>query len=106
MSSMVERVRDAIWKADDYGVMKVEAERMARTAIDEIFPDDLLSRLDKRVEGITEWLGDEAPYVMADQKHLTENTPERAYWHYGYMIAIQDVLRAIRKEPMPGQEDK
>lgn len=45
-----------------------------------------------RHKTISDWLADEAPYVIADQKHLDEHTPERAYWHYGYRAALQDLL--------------
>lgn len=48
-----------------------------------------------RMQGIREWMADEAPYVTADQRHLDANTPERAYWHYGYQAALGDVLRLI-----------
>jgi hypothetical protein len=48
--------------------------------------------LQLRHDEISKWLGDNAPYVVADQKHLDENTPERAYWHYGYKAALSDVL--------------
>jgi hypothetical protein len=37
-------------------------------------------------------IADEAPYITADQRHLDANTPERAYWHYGYQAALRDVL--------------
>jgi hypothetical protein len=48
--------------------------------------------LQLRHDEISKWLGHNAPYVVADQKHLDENTPERAYWHYGYKAALSDVL--------------
>lgn len=40
-------------------------------------------------------MAEEAPYVTADQRHLDANTPERAYWHYGYQAALADVLTII-----------
>jgi hypothetical protein len=48
--------------------------------------------LQHRHDEISKWLADNSPYVVADQKHLDENTPERAYWHYGYKAALADVL--------------
>ncbi len=51
--------------------------------------------MDKRFEDrrseLLKWLSENAPYVAADQKHLDENTPERAYWHHGYLSALTDV---------------
>lgn len=46
-----------------------------------------------RLAAIESWLADNAPYLMADQKHLDDGSPERAYWHYGYAVALRDVLR-------------
>ncbi len=51
------------------------------------------------MQGIREWMADEAPYVAADQRHLDANTPERAYWHYGYQAALRDVLDLIEGRP-------
>jgi hypothetical protein len=58
-----------------------------------------LERLAQRRDRIAAWLEDEAPYARADQTHQRANTPERSYWHYGYMIALQDVLRLLQAEP-------
>jgi hypothetical protein len=54
-----------------------------------------MDKLKDRLKGIEEWMAENAPYVVADQKHLDENSPERAYWHYGYMVALRDVLRLL-----------
>jgi hypothetical protein len=58
-----------------------------------IRPD--INRIRERRDDIRQWLEDEAPYTMADQKHLDEATPERAYWHLGYQAALTDVLALI-----------
>lgn len=54
-----------------------------------------IDRIRERRDDIRQWLEDEAPYTMADQKHLDEATPERAYWHLGYQAALTDVLALI-----------
>jgi hypothetical protein len=38
----------------------------------------IISAIRTRLQGIREWMAEEAPYVTADQKHLDANTPERA----------------------------
>ena len=53
---------------------------------------DIASAIRGRLRGIREWMAEEAPYVVADQRHLDANTPERAYWHYGYQAALSDIL--------------
>lgn len=51
--------------------------------------------LEDRRDGIGDWITEYAPYIAADQKHLDEDTPERAYWHYGYRAALVDVLNLV-----------
>lgn len=60
-----------------------------------------------RIEDVHRWLGEEAPYAAVDQRHLEEHTPERAYWHYGYMTALRDVLSLLdRPSQTHGSEGK
>lgn len=35
------------------------------------------------------------PSCFSEQKHLNDGTTERAYWHYGYMVALSDALRIL-----------
>ncbi len=50
-------------------------------------------RLERRVQGLERLLAIDARYCETEQKHLDEGTAERAYWHYGYLCALRDVLR-------------
>lgn len=52
--------------------------------------------LSTRAEAISRWLSEHAPDCDASQKHLEEGTAERAYWHFGYVSAVQDFLRLLR----------
>lgn len=36
--------------------------------------------------------------LTKEQKHLDKETIERAYWHYGYGMALYDVLRNFKLE--------
>jgi len=53
----------------------------------------IISAMQTRVKSIREWMAEDAPYARADQRHLDSNTPERAYWHFGYETALQDILK-------------
>lgn len=53
------------------------------------------STISSRIEGLTNWLDDQAPYAEADQDHLTPNSPAQAYWTLGYRAAMMDVLNAL-----------
>lgn len=59
---------------------------------------DMIDAIQKRIKDIREWLADDAPYVMTDQRHLNEHTPERAYWHYGYQAALADILKLSQED--------
>ncbi|HWB44310.1 MAG TPA: hypothetical protein VG900_02635 [Hyphomicrobiaceae bacterium] len=64
-----------------------------------------IALLELRRDNILSWLDDEAPYTAADQKHLDQDTPERAYWHYGYQAALTDVIELLtRAEQKSGNE--
>jgi hypothetical protein len=55
----------------------------------------LADLLHRREKGLSEWLKDNAPECGKEQRHLNEGSIERIYWHYGYMVAIRDVLAQI-----------
>jgi hypothetical protein len=57
------------------------------------FIDILRSRADK----LEEWLEENHPECKELQEHLDLETPERAYWHYGYMAALNDVISLLHK---------
>lgn len=61
--------------------------------------EDIASKLRTRLHDLRSWLADEAPYTAHDQRHLDANTPERAYWHHGYMTALKDVLALAETNP-------
>jgi hypothetical protein len=60
-------------------------------------PADPLDAIEQRITGMSEWLRENAPYCFHDQNHLDADTPERAYWHYGYLVALKDMRRLLRR---------
>src|SRR5918999_1258884 len=56
---------------------------------------DAIERLQKRRDGIRQWLSDAEPYTMHDQKHLNAASCEQAYWHHGYVTALDDALALL-----------
>ena len=59
---------------------------------------NLQQKLNRRAKGTARWLKENAPNCVREQKHLQEGTAERAYWHYGYLVAIQDVLNLLSRK--------
>lgn len=56
----------------------------------------LKQHLDRRSQELQQWLTQHAPDIEREQHHLQEGTPERAYWHYGYLIALRDIRGLLR----------
>lgn len=56
---------------------------------------DIVPSLVEQRDAIRDWIEDEAPYSLSDQRHLVESSPERAYWHHGYQAALDDVVRLL-----------
>lgn len=54
-----------------------------------------LDAIRQRITDTEQWLSEQPIKVRQEQRHLEEGTQERAYWHYGYAMALKDVLRAL-----------
>ena len=50
-----------------------------------------------RTESLSKWLDEHAPECRREQRHLDEGAAERAYWHYGYLAALTDVIRLLHE---------
>jgi hypothetical protein len=48
-----------------------------------------------KANALDRWLSENVPYVETSQKHLDTGTIEQAYWHYGYVCALKDVLATV-----------
>ena len=48
-----------------------------------------------KADALARWLTEQAPYCEASQEHLEAGTVEQAYWHYGYVCAIRDILALV-----------
>ena len=51
---------------------------------------NLTETLEMRRDRLQKWLVEHAPEVEVP---LKLDTPEQAYWHLGYLIAVKDILR-------------
>ncbi len=59
---------------------------------------NLRQKLERRAKSTSRWLKENAPNCVREQKHLEKGTAERAYWHYGYLVATQDVLKLLSRK--------
>ncbi len=57
--------------------------------------------IEDRINRLAAWLAANGQECI-EQAHLDEGTRERAYWHFGYLVALRDIrelLRGNRKFP-------
>ena len=78
-------------KATDLGADFAVNSNMDTHEHDSAGAEDAMAR---RIEGLRRWLRENAPECFDEQLHVVEGTPERAYWHYGYLVALRD-MRAL-----------
>jgi hypothetical protein len=57
-----------------------------------------IQAISHKAEALAGWLAEHAPYCEDSQKHLDQGTIEQAYWHYGYVCAIRDLLAIVDPE--------
>jgi hypothetical protein len=57
----------------------------------------LIKPLQRRIDQLALWLEQHCPECDKEQAHLQDGSRERAYWMYGYLVALRDVLRRLKK---------
>ena len=62
--------------------------------------ESTIEKMRIRVDGIQKWLDENHPECQKEQKHTDGGTIERAYWHYGYMVAMADAIRELTDQPL------
>lgn len=53
-------------------------------------------KISRRAMELQAWIEENGQDCQKTQGHLVDGI-ERIYWHYGYMVALMDVLRLITK---------
>lgn len=54
--------------------------------------------IQERAEQLRDWLKENGSGCVDEQLHLDDGSPERIYWHYGYLAALRDVLSLLAGE--------
>lgn len=57
----------------------------------------LVQVLEKRIDHLTHWMKINGRDCTTAQLHLNKDSKERAYWKYGYLMALIDMLNFIKK---------
>jgi hypothetical protein len=63
-----------------------------------------LSAVERRIKDTAEWLKKNGGNFSSEQKHLDEGSQERIYWHYGYLVALKDMMRFLTGEAPPSRK--
>ena len=77
--------------------MREEPAAISSRAIDDSEPQGATELLERRIRNMSAWLKENGPDCTAEQAHLDEGSRERVYWHYGYMVALKDVLKLLER---------
>jgi hypothetical protein len=86
--------RSGIQSATSAG-MPPEAQNLCQDRV--INLSEVANLLQKRVDAIDSWLSEIGSSCKVEQRHCEEGTVERAYWHYGYMVALRDALDLLKR---------
>lgn len=57
----------------------------------------LQQAMKRRAARITRWLADEAPYAESDRLQFQAHSPQRAYYHLGYLYALRRLLQIAER---------
>ena len=58
----------------------------------------------ERANQLAAGICEDSAECIGEQRQLNEGSREQAYWQYGYMVALRDVLRFLADNELPGQE--
>jgi len=75
--------------------MQLESQNLCQESLVQL--RDVADSLQKRIDGIEAWLSEIGSSCQIEQRHCEEGTVERAYWHYGYMVALRDALDLLKR---------
>ncbi len=64
---------------------------------DDAEPQGATELIERRIRNMSAWLKENGPDCVTEQAHLDEGSRERVYWHYGYMVALKDVLKLLER---------
>ncbi len=63
-----------------------------------------LRSISERADQLAGSICENSAECIGEQRHLNEGSRERAYWQYGYMIALRDILRFLADSEKPEEK--
>ena len=62
---------------------------------EELDPDNVVTRMQARAEGMRAWLDENASPDLDHRAHTEEGSEASAHWHAGYLSAMGDALALL-----------
>jgi hypothetical protein len=75
--------------------MREASYRIPKQDIPEKAPQSTIELIDRRIANMSAWLKGTGQDCTTEQAHLDEGSPERAYWHHGYLVALKDIRKLL-----------
>ena len=63
---------------------------------EKIMDGDTLAKIREKMDAIRKQLEEDSPECFVEQAHTDGHGIAKTYWHYGYLIALKDVLQLFR----------
>ena len=49
----------------------------------------------ERKDALSNWICENGEICFSEQLHLETDSSERLYWHYGYLMALRDLINQL-----------
>ena len=79
--------------------MGMDSQTLLANASSPLVASQVEQTLNDEIAALTEWIEVNGPYCMEERAHMKPGSRERAYWHYGYLVALRDTLAMLTKRP-------
>jgi hypothetical protein len=63
-----------------------------------LFGGSIVDKLRQRADGIEEWTRKNEGEWKREDRSTLPDSPERLYWHYGYLSALRDVIGLLTRK--------
>lgn len=59
----------------------------------------------ERIAAMEEWMRQYGSSALREQRHLERDSIERAYWNFGYLMALREALALVSDQDDSSQRD-
>jgi hypothetical protein len=65
-----------------------------------------IRKMEHRCTELEDWILTNSPRCLTEGKHRVAGTRDRGYWAYGYLTALQDVMRLLLRDAAAWQSSE